>query len=265
MAVTLGMNGFVNNGTRALLGMFDSTRSLGLYTAAYALVQQSLVVMGGAVSAASYPLVVRAFEGGDTETTRRHIKNNGTLLLGIMAPACLGLALTSRGFTSIALGPEFRSAAVTLTPWMAAGAFFGSIRSYFFDQAFLLSRRTAIQSWVMLVAATAAIGLSVVLIPRMGSLGAAIAVALAMAISCLHSAIAGRGVFKLPIPVDQALRIFLSCAFMTIVVLLIPVKGIAGFLLQVILGAAAYVAAALFLNVLNLRTRIASILPSQTR
>jgi O-antigen/teichoic acid export membrane protein len=258
VAITMTMVGLMNNGTRALLEMLDSAKGLGLYTAAFAMIQQPLILVGSSISAASFSLAVRAVEGKDHIEVRRQILDNGTLLLAVMAPACLGLALTAHGFVNILLGSEFRSIAIVLAPWLAAGAFFSCIRSYFFDNAFTLGRRPILLVWVYVVAAVLAVGLSILLIPRMGPVGAAIAVTAAQAVSCCHSAIVGRSVFPMSISIGAMGRILLCCVFMALIVLSIPTDGTVGFLLQVAFGAIGYCCAAIALNVLNLRTHVVS-------
>lgn len=256
VAISLTLLGLVNNGTRTQLDLLDSAEALGLYTAAYVLVQNSLVFIAGGIASAGYSLAVQALEGSVPGATRQMLAN-GTLLLAVVAPLCLGVALTRHGFTSIVLGREFRSTAVALTPWMAAAAFFSCIRAYYFDFAFHLGRRPILQVWVMAGAAVSALGLGFLLIPRMGSIGAAISVTVAMMIACFHSALAGRRIFRLTIPFGAIVRIMLCCGLMALIVLSIPARGTTGFLLQVFLGALGYGCAAIVLNVLDLRMRAA--------
>jgi O-antigen/teichoic acid export membrane protein len=258
IAFGVAMNSVVFDGTRALLQILDSSKSLGIYSASYALVQTSLSAIASGVSAAGLPLAIRALESDDPNAVRRQLLTNSTLLLAILAPASLGLALTARGLATTILGPDFRSSAIVLIPWMAAGAFFGGIRSFYLDQAFQLSRRMTRSFWVSGVNAGSAITLSLVLIPRMGVLGLAISVTTAMVISCCHAAIAGRRVFRLPIPVQAGARILVCCAFMTFIVISIPPNGPIAFVMQVLLGGLGYVGAAVALNVLDVRTQVIS-------
>jgi O-antigen/teichoic acid export membrane protein len=254
LVVSIIMFGLVTNGTRAMLEVLDSSEALGQYTAAYTLVQYSLIHVGNGVGQASYILAVRAVEKGNQAALRRQLLENGTLLIAVMAPACLGLALVAQGFVTIMLGPQFRATAILLTPWMAAGAFFASLRMYYFDHAFHLGRRTGPQIWVASVSGLSAIALSFVLIPRMGAQGAAISVTAAMAISCCHSAVAGRRIFRMPIPLAAVARVGACCTVMAGIVLLIPLGG-SKLIIQIALAAASYCAAALAMNVLNLRAR----------
>jgi O-antigen/teichoic acid export membrane protein len=255
LAASLTLSGLINSGTRALVQALGSAEQLGLYTAAFILVQNTLVIMAGGIASACYPLAVRAVESGDAARAQRQLLANGSLLLAVIAPACLGMALTAQGVASTLVGHNFAPVVAALTPWMAAGAFFGSMRAHFLDHAFQLGRRPGLQVWVTAAAAAIALGLSAVLIPRYGPVGGAMAVTFAMAFSCIHAVIAGRFAYPLPLPAATALRVLIACIVMALVVMGVPGKGTLAFALQVIAGVLAYGCAAFALNVIDLRDR----------
>jgi len=256
LAASLTLASLVNSGTRALLGSMGSLEALGLYTAGFVLMQNTLGVIAAGVSSASYTLAVRAVDSGDAEAARRQLLANGSLLLAVLAPAALGMALTAHGIAVATVGPDYVEAVAALGPWMAVGAFFAGFRAHYLDHAFQLGRRAPLQIVVTGLAAAITLLLSLWLIPTQGAIGAAMAVAVAMAVSCLHAIWAGRRAYPLPLPADAAWRIVLACALMGLCVMLVPGSGIARLLVQVALGAAVYGAACLALDVLGLRSRL---------
>jgi len=260
LAVSMTLGSVISSGTRALVQAFGSSEALGLYTAAFILVQNTLAIMANGIASAGYPLAVRAVESGDGIRARRQLLANGSLLLAMLAPACLGMALAAPGISTTLVGHKFSAGVALLTPWMAAGAFFASIRAHFLDHAFQLGRRPSLQIWVTCVAAIVAISLSLYLIPRLGPVGAAMAVTAAMAISCCHAAIAGRWAYPVPLPIAAAWRVALSCAVMGVAVHAVPGRGAAGLTAQVGVGALAYGIAAAALNLLDLRSRAVELL-----
>ncbi len=203
--------------------------------------------MAGGIVSASYPLAVRAVESGDAERARRQLLANGSLLLSVMAPACLGMALTADGAANTLVGHAFAPTVALLMPWMAIGAFFASMRAHFLDHAFQLGRRPGLQVLVTAVAAIIAIGLSIFLIPRYGPVGGAIAVTIAMAVSCVHASLAGRLAYPVPLPLAAAGRVLVA------------------FAAQVVVGVAAYGAAAFALNLLDLRSAALSFIARRAR
>lgn len=263
MAISMTLSSIITSGSRALVQFLDSSEALGLYTATFVLVQNSLAIMASGIAAAGYPLAVRAVESGDPARARRQLLANGTLLLAVLAPACLGMALTARGISSTLVGPKFSAGVALITPWMAAGTLFAGCRAHYLDHAFQLGRRPGLQVWVTCVAAVVATGASFYLIPRYGPVGAAMAVTIAMAVSCCHAAVAGRWAYPIPMPVAAVPRIALCCVLMAVAVHAMPGRGLPGLLLQVAIGVAVYGASAVALNILDLRDRAFEILPSR--
>jgi O-antigen/teichoic acid export membrane protein len=188
---------------------------------------------------------------------RQQLLANGTVLLAVLAPAAVGLALTAHGIAAILVGPRYVDAATILTPWLAAGAFFGGIRAHFLDHAFQLGHRPDLQVHVTAVAAAGAIGLGWLLIPRYGPVGCGAAMTAAMAGSCLHARIAGTRGYPLPLPLAAGVRIGLACAVMALVVTAIPDGAAPAVLLRVIAGGVSYSVSVIALNVLDLRDKVA--------
>jgi len=263
MAISMTLSSVITSGTRALVQFLDSSEALGLYTAAFVLVQNSLAIMASGIAAAGYPLAVRAVESGDPARARRQLLANGTLLLAVLAPACLGMALTAEGISTTLVGPKFSAGVALITPWMAAGTFFAGFRAHYLDHAFQLGRRPSLQIWVTCVAAIVATGFSFYMIPRYGPVGAAIAVTIAMAVSCCHAAVAGRWAYPIPLPLGAASGIAISCALMAIAVHALPGRGLHGLLLQVAVGVVVYGASATAFNVLDLRSRAIELLSNR--
>ena len=255
LAASLTMSGLISSGTRALVQALNSSEALGLYTAAFILVQNTLMVMAGGIASASYPLAVRAVESGDAGRARRQLLANGSLLLAVMAPGCLGMALTADGVAHTLVGHKFAPMVAALTPWMAAAAFFGTLRAHYLDHGFQLGRRPGLQVWVTAVAASVALGLSAFLIPRYGPVGAAMGVTAGMAVSCVHAVIASRFAYPVPLPVATGARVLAACVFMAFIVRAVPGSGVLALVIQVGLGALAYGAAAFAFNVIDLRSR----------
>ena len=145
LAISMTLGSVVSSGTRALVQALGSSEALGLYTAAFILVQNTLAIMASGIASAGYPLAVRAVESGDGIRAQRQLLANGSLLLAMLAPACLGMALAAPGISTTLVGHRFSAGVSLLTPWMAAGTFFASIRAHFLDHAFQLGRRPSLE------------------------------------------------------------------------------------------------------------------------
>ncbi len=253
MAASMALFTLIDGGTRVLLERLDSAQALGLYTAASVLAQSTIGVIAAGVSSAGYSLVVREVEHDDHAAARRQLLANGTLLLAVLAPTSLGIALTGNCIATTFLGSRFVSGVAPLMVWIAANSFFNSLRCNHLDHAFHLGKKPNLQVWVMGLAGIIAIGLSLYLIPKEGPVGAAIAVTVAYAVSCVHSMIAGRYAYPIPLPVAAGVRIGICCAFMALVVVQLPDSGWMGLVLRATLGAGTYALAAIAVNLLDTR------------
>ena len=256
LAASLTLSSLVNSGTRALLSALGSIEALGLYTAGFVLVQNTLAVAAAGIASAGYSLAVRAVDAGEPEAARRQLLANGALLLAVLAPMAVGMALAAPAIASTLVGPRYVDAVAALTPWMAAGGFFGGIRAHFLDHAFQLGHRPRAQIWVTASAAAVTLLLSVWLIPAWGAQGAAIAVTLGMAVACAHAMAAGRHAFALPIPWTTAWRVALACCAMAACVVLVPGTDTLTLVRQVLVGGTVYGLAALVLDILGVRARL---------
>ena len=256
LAASLALTSATGSATRGLVGTLGGLEALGLYTAAFILVQNTLVVLSSGLSSAGFSLAVNALEAGNAEAARRQLAANGALLLAILAPAALGMALTADTLAATLVGPGFRDAVAALTPWMAAGAFLAGFRAHYLDHAFQLGRNMRGQIWVTASAAAVTLGLDAVLIPRMGPVGAAIAVTAGAAVAVVHAASAGRAAFPIPLPITQASRVAGACAFMTLGVLAVPGAGLAALAGKIAAGVLTYGAAAVALDIIGLRRQV---------
>lgn len=258
LAASLALASATGSATRGLTGALGGVEALGLYTAAFVLVQNTLVVLSSGLSSAGFSLAVNALEAGNVEAARQQLAANGALLLAVLGPAALGMALTADSLAATLVGPGFRGAVAALTPWMAAGAFLAGFRAHYLDHAFQLGRTLGGQVWVTASAAAVTLGLDALLIPALGPLGAAMAVTAGGAVSVVHAILAGRRAFPVPLPLAQGARVAGACVAMTFGVLAVPGAGPAALALRIGAGVLTYGAAALALDVLGVRTRLLS-------
>ncbi len=252
-AASMTLLALSTSGVRALVGGFAGEAALGLYTAAFALSQNVLVMVAAGIGSATYPAAVRAVESGDPAGIRAQLSANATVLLALLAPACLGMALVAPDLAALLVGPGYRTRVAGLMPWMAAASFAGGMRGCYLDHAFQLGRRPGLQVQVAALAALLGVGGCALLVPRLGVTGAAMASAAAMVVSCGHGWMLGRRAFALPLPVRDGAWVMGGCAALAGAVL--SVQGLPG---RVALGAIGYAAVLLIGDVLDLRTSVVS-------
>ncbi len=249
LAVSLALAGIATSGVRGLLEALDSAEALGLYTAAFLLVQNTLSVVAAGIASAGYSVAVRALERGDDVAARRQVEANWSLLLAVLAPMAVGMALTGPGLAAALVGPHYVAGVARLTPWLAAAGFFAGVRAHGLDHVFQLGGRPACLAGVTALAAVLAVGLTVVLVPQFGPVGAAAASAVAAGCSGAASLGWGWRVWRVQFPFDTAARVGIACALMAMAVCAMP----GGFAADLLAGVASYIVAAVALNVLGAR------------
>lgn len=251
----------VSSSDRFMLGLMVGAQETGLYAVGYDLSKQCLWVLMAIVNLAAYPLVVRAFERGGPEEARPYLVQNAVALVAIALPAAVGLAMLATNIAGVALGPEYRTAAVHLFPWVALGMFFAGMKAYYCDLAFQLGRNTLGQVWVLLAAALINVALNLWWIPVWGYMGAAYATVTAYIAGAVFSVILGRKIYRLPLPGIDLIKIAAATAGMALA--LWPVRShAAGTLVlagQIVWGAAVYGILFLLLDVRGSRSIVAGL------
>ncbi len=252
LACSMALASVANSGVRGLLEALDSAEALGLYTAAFLLVQNTLAVVAAGIASAGYSIAVRLLETGNETASRRQVAANWSLLLVVMAPMAVGMALTAPQLAAILVGPHYVTGVALLTPWLAGAGFFAGLRAHGLDHPFQLANRPGQLAVVTAVAAVVAVLLTLTLVPRFGPAGAAAASLAATVCSCAMALVLGQRTWKVPLPIGTCLRVSAACLVMALVVRAVPNALVT----EVGAGIASYAAACFALDVLGVRRRI---------
>ena len=241
ICITTISSGLIMFGNRLLLAEWVDMRSVAYLTAAAALVQATIGVVGAGIGSATYSLAVCAVESGQPELARKQLHQNIVYLASILLPAAVGLSLVAPQLAQVLLRPEYMAAVTETTPWLAASAAMLAIRAHYVDHAFQLGNRTWLLARIMVVGALLNILLNCLLIPRSGYLGAAIAMTATAAIALGYAVSLSRRAYPLPFPVWDLARIGLATASMVAAIESVPdLHGIAGLGCKVSAGLLAY-------------------------
>jgi O-antigen/teichoic acid export membrane protein len=256
LSLGYALDSMVYYSDRIVIAYFGGSDAVGRYAAGFDLADKSLQAIMTAIGVAGYSLALKAYEIGDRQLLNRQLERNITLLLAAGVPATVGMITVAPELAHL-LGTEFRSTAVIIIPIIAVTIFMGALRGNYFDHSFHLSRKT---SWLAsIVAVTAALNIfaNLLLVPRMGVVGAAYATLIAHAICLAMSITIGRRAIQLPFPYTEALRIVLASAIMAMVINLMPeVRTWLALPLRVVAGASAFGVFALALNIGGVRAKM---------
>ncbi|MDP8916921.1 MAG: lipopolysaccharide biosynthesis protein, partial [Pseudomonadota bacterium] len=229
---------------RFIIAGFLGEESVGAYHAGYSVGFRMLDVVFIWLGLAGAPAAVAALERGGPKALAEAAQQQAELMALIAIPAVAGLALVAGPLVEVLVGEQLRAEAAQVTPWIALGAFFYGVSTYYFHQAFTLGRRTGLLLLAMAAPAVANIGLNLWLVPAYGIIGAAWSTAASFALGTLASALLGRRAIALPVPWAAIARCALAAGVMAAAVRSTPASGgWSELFLKAAVGAGVYAAA----------------------
>ncbi|MCP4549899.1 MAG: lipopolysaccharide biosynthesis protein [bacterium] len=240
---------------RFLLGELIGTEATGLYSPGYDITRFSLMLMGSVIHLAAFPVNVHALEDGGVRRCVRSMRQNLLALLLVALPVTVAFIMLAPNIATTILGEEYQATAIRLIPFMAVGMFFYVLRAYYVNYAFMLTGRLVFQMWITIAAAAVSVCLNLVLIPRIGLIGAAYTAVTTYIVAFIVSLFYARRIFPLPFKVKDLAQGIGVVAVMALA--LWPLAGMTGrlaLILQVVVGIATVGGMVLALNILDVRS-----------
>ena len=210
---------------RFLIAHYLSDADAGAYHAGFSLASRILDVLFIWFGAAGAPAMVHALETGGEKALRLSARQQLKTMAFVLFPAVGGLIMVAPSFGTLMIGPALRAQALSVTPLISLGALFSGLNTYYFLQAFTLARKTRLLVVAMAIPAISNIALNVLLIPRMGLVGAALASCLSFGLGLAGSWLLGQRTLALPVPSFDLLKTAFCVAVMMGVIALLPSWG----------------------------------------
>ena len=133
-----------SNGVRVLVEAGEGIVGVGLFSVGWGLGQRLAFMLAALCNAAAFPLAVDRLEAGDRQGALRHVGLNGAAMIGLMAPATVGVAILSAPLVRLVVAAQFQDATILILPIAMATGVARALRIHIGDQTALLVRRTAI-------------------------------------------------------------------------------------------------------------------------
>lgn len=202
------------NGVRFVVQGMGGAEPLGLLSVSWGVAQRLAAMAGMLVTAAAYPLAVRAMNAGDPEGARSQISANSALLLLVMAPAVAGVIAIDAPMMRLLVAPEFQAVSIAILPAAIIAAGLRNMRVHGWDQLYLLFEGQR----AMLILGTIEVAFllvgSAVGLHLGGVYGAVLANALVTALAAAVDYLYLRARFGLRAPFGQYIRIVLASLVM---------------------------------------------------
>jgi O-antigen/teichoic acid export membrane protein len=242
---------------RLFLAWQSSEAFSGLYGASADLTRQIIQLPAGSLAAAAFPIAVSSLVQHGSSKAREQLERFGEILLAVSVPAAIGLALTIPYLASFLLGPAFRDTASLIVPLLAGGWLFQCITQYYVHVSFHLAKKP---EW-SLVQGLISVAINIACIWPMTDAWGLQGTAASFLVSEACGTVAGlaltRFAYPLPYLFGPLARTLLAGGLMAGVVLMLekilPVPGVAAFVVLAASGMLVYALAALGLNLCDAR------------
>lgn len=213
---------FASNGIRFVVDAKEGAVALGHLSVGWGIATRLAAVAAMVVTAAAYPLAVRAMEAGDEAGAKRQLSGNSALLLAIIAPATLGVIAISEPLVRLLIAQEFVAETVLILPWALLGAAIRNLRMHGWDQLYLLMEAPRPMLALEAIEAVITVLGAVVGVFAGGMLGAVIGTTIAAALIALGDGIYLTRRYGFAIPFGPFLRVLIAAGAMHGALALLP-------------------------------------------
>ena len=206
---------------RLLVQFFLGSDALGLYAVSYSIAERAVMAVFLAVNVASYPMLLRAFERHGREGAQEQARENAEIMITIALPAWGGFTIASTHIATVLVGADYTASAAQMMPLIGLAIFLCGLRSHYFSHALHITRST----WGFMIATVPAalinIVLNVILLPRVGLMGAVWSSIIAYFFGLIISVWQSYRTFPMPIPLRETLKALAATIVMCAVIRLI--------------------------------------------
>jgi O-antigen/teichoic acid export membrane protein len=231
--------------TTSYLGLSQT----GIYSASYSI--GSLVSMFYVpISFVIFPVISSFWEMGKVPSVKKYLEYSTKIFLFFGVPGSAGLYILSKPLLQILTTSEFLAGGGTLTLLIALSTLFLGI--YQINLYIIcLIEKTKFMPFIVGLSAVTNIVLNMLLIPRMGIMGAAISTIVSYAALSLIVLIWAKKRVNYRFDFVFLFKIVLASILMVIVIGILPLKGILNIIIAVVVGIAIYLVSVLALKTLS--------------
>lgn len=223
ISIALMLTYALNGADMYFISYIMGWESAGQYNAGYNLANRSLDVVFVWISMALTPVIITAVEQKSSATALDIIESCGAFMLWLTLPMATGIALVAEPAANIILGEAVRSGAIIVMPYIAFSAVLNGMLTYYAQKAFMISERTEIFAYVLILPVIVNLGLNAMLIPYYGLMGAVIATCVSYALGLGLALSFGRRYYPIPIPFKAIGQIGFCCLIMAFTIYHLPI------------------------------------------
>jgi len=238
----------INSSDRYMIGYFMGATATGIYSAAYGISQYSSFLLGP-IMLVLFPTITKSYEEQNLSETRNYLKYSVKYFMMISIPSAFGISILARPILQLLTTSEFLPGS-TIVPIVASGAIFFGFYHISMHIIHLVKKTKFV---VMLLSTSAALNivLNIILIPRMGILGAAVATLIAYGVLGMLALIVTRRYLKFDLSAPFMLKSVFSSVIMALCIWLIDPESAALIIISILVGIIIYFSVLLLIRGLS--------------
>ena len=250
LVLSFGTAALAQSLDRLIIAKTVGPAGLGAYGALADFLKQSFIVFGEAIALSLISIAKREARAGDMTGAQRVLSDAARAMTLVAAFGAVFFLAFDDVVVTILLGPDYRAEARQLAPVLILASILMMFRAYYFGQVIYFTRSSRLEAAAAFATLVAVAALSLLLIPRLGAAGAALAFAGGQTAACLVLVLgARRAGTTMPLPLaDMAgiAAIALACAAVNAGIglvpggLMVPGQALRLVLLSAAAGAAAW-------------------------
>jgi O-antigen/teichoic acid export membrane protein len=236
----------INSSDRYVISIFLGTAYVGYYSPGYLL--GNLIIMFIQPLSSVLPVALSKHYDENKKNQVEDILSRSTkYFLMLSIPAAFGLSLLSKPILSVLSTPEIADQAYMITSFIAFGMVFFGITSLMSNITALV-KKTRLSAIVWIATAILNLGLTILLVPIIGILGAAIATLIGFIAAFLFMSYFSRGYIRLAIDYKFLLKSTLASLIMALMIIVHMPVGLLDIIITIVLCVAIYFAMLILLK-----------------
>ena len=249
---------------RAIVIALEGIGAFGFYAVGAEMAERLVMAILGPLSTAAAPLATHDLEQSGPEAARNRLTNACILMIGIMAPATVGLTLVTPDIVAVLIGAEFQEMTLILLPLATLATMLFAFRAGYMDQSFHLGMKQNFLFWREVVYLFVTVVNAFLLVSMYGVVGLGYAAVATTTIMIVVTYLFSRHAFPLPYPKVEIAKILIATAAMGAIVYVLPVEtGWTGLIAKPLVGASVYAVVVLILDVSGSRELIHGVVRSR--
>lgn len=229
----------IHTSDRYMVSYFLGVTTTGIYAAAYTLGNLTSFLLGP-VGTVLFPMVSKLFDEGNVTETKIYLKYSVKYLMMLTIPIASGISILAQPLLQTLTNPEFLPGAMVV-PWVAFGLVIFSFRNICTFNLYLVKKT----HWVGIILGISAIlniGLNLLLIPRMGIVGAAVATLITYGLSGIFNLLISFRYLRYDIGLPFLMKSIVASGIMVLAIRFIDPSGITEIIVSIVSGIIIYFA-----------------------